>query len=216
MLEGGSAVENPSLSLRSAAVFSLSFCVFAYYFLEAYTASMKTYIAILLGVVVLAGVVFVGYKYRTTNHPKIDKVVNEEYKIVTGSVSRFFEGTSTIDYSFEVPTVATSTSEMDGSLVKVANATGTIATLYFSYEGGRGYTPTEYVNYVMKPRVSGLVITETEESSNPDWLRIASSASEWYISPINDGEWLVVIEAKKTMNVELEKIIATFKASRLE
>lgn len=173
---------------------------------------MKTYIAILIGIVVLSGVVFFGSRYlrsHTYEAPHVVPVVH--YLTIEGHVDRFFEGTSTLSYRFDVRESATSTVDMNGALIKVVDATTSIASIYVSYEGGRGYTPLDYITEIVAPHVSVIVPTGTSTIGLYDWTTAETTGSNWYITSIDNGTWLVVVEGKKSLDGDIKHILETAK-----
>jgi hypothetical protein len=169
---------------------------------------MKTYIAIIIGIVVLFAVVFVGYKVigkKSTTEVKEEMVTRTAQ--VTGEVKRVFEGDHVLSYSFVIPEMSSTTVEMDGGLVKVVGATGTEATVYFSYEGGRGYSPFDYLTEVVAPHVAVIDPTGTTTVGAYVWTTAQSAGSEWFVAPTADSQWLIVVEAKKAFHDDTQRLI---------
>lgn len=175
---------------------------------------MKTYIAILIGIVVLAGATFGGYKI--IKHKRATKVISTEnvirMKDVTGEVAREFEGQNVVDYSFQIPETATTTLDMDGALIKVTDNDNPYATIYISYEGGRGFAPVDYIGQVIAPHVSVLDITDVKKIGDHDWQGAESEGSEWHVASAANGQWLIVVENKKAVHALVVKTLESFKA----
>lgn len=170
---------------------------------------MKTYIAILVGVVALFGVVFVGYKLTATmKQDKADIVVTSDMQRVTGEVKRFFEGDNVLRYAFDTDVQATTTSLMDGALIRVTREDGSLSSaVYFSYEGGRGYTAQDYIASVIVPQVSASAETGTTIVGVREWSGLASASTEWFVTPVLDGQWLIVVEAHKDNHTATLKLL---------
>ena len=171
---------------------------------------MKTYIAIVLGIIVLFAVVFAGYKLtsnKTAGNTTGNEVSQMAVKKVTGEVKRWFEGDNILSYAFNIPETATTSIQMDGGLIKVISETGAQANVYFSYEGGRGFSANDYLVEKVAPQVAVVNFTGTTTIGMHEWTTAESSGSEWFIAPARDGEWLVVVEAKKTMHDETLEIL---------
>lgn len=178
-----------------------------------YTSCMekiRTYKAVLLGVFVLAAVVGGAYWYMggkpVVQEPAVKKSVTTT---IEGQVVRMFEGENKIVYSFEVPEMATSTLGMDGALIRIVDGESPFATMYFSYEGGRGYVAEDYINNVIAPRVPALAITGTTTIGSHDWTVAESAASEWYVAQVGDGQWLLIVENKKPLHDKIMEMLAS-------
>jgi hypothetical protein len=172
---------------------------------------MKTYIAILIGIVVLFGVVSVGYKFTSNKSHIATSQSQTKAKMmkVSGDVKRVYEGDHVISYSFDIPEVASTTNDLDGALIRVIGSTGTQATVYFSYEGARGYAPLDYLTNVVAPHVAVIDPTGTSTIGGYEWTTAESNGSEWYISPSTDKQWLIVIEAKKTSHEDTADLLTS-------
>jgi hypothetical protein len=173
---------------------------------------MKTYIAILVGVVVLFAVVFGGYKFISKASVKgaaVSMTSHARMMKVTGEVKRVYEGEHMITYSFDIPEAASSTSDMEGGLIKVIGAAGTQAAVYFSYEGGRGYSPVDYLTDVVAPHVAVIDLTGTSTIGAYTWTMAESAGSEWFVAPSADKQWLIVVEAKKAMHDDTEQLLTS-------
>lgn len=173
---------------------------------------MKKYIALAIGIVVLVGAIG-GYMYF--KKPKVVTPVQQESAIrmtpFDGEVSRFFEGTSTLAYSMDIPDTATTTTEMTGAFVKVTYKDAPYVTMYISYEGGRGYTAKDYVDAIIAPHVSVINLTDVSKIGAYDWQGAETEGSEWHIASANNGNWLVIIENKKAIHDLAQKTIESFK-----
>ena len=171
---------------------------------------MKTYIAILVGVVVLFAVVFVGYKF-TSKSSMADNAQQQQLAMrtakVTGEVKRVFEGDHVINYVFNIPELASTTVDMNGALVKIVTDKGANANVYFSYEGGRGFSPTDYLTEKIAPHVAVINDAGVSTIGSYDWTMATSAGSEWYIAPTADKQWLIVVEAKKTVHDETLELL---------
>lgn len=163
---------------------------------------MKTYIAILIGVVVLFAVVFVGYKFTNKDSSSNDTQQQMMMRTskVEGSVTRMFEGDHVINYSFSIPELASTTVDMDGALVKVVTDNMAQANVYFSYEGGRGFSAKDYLIEKIAPHVAVINDAGVSTVGAYEWTMAESAGSEWFIAPTSDKQWLIVVEAKKAVH----------------
>lgn len=197
----------------------MCFCTF---FKEAYTLwYMKKNVIILISLVVLVAVLYGGsslIKKSGVNNPSIKNVESSlSMKSVVGQVVRVFEGENTLEYGFDIPETATTSLDMDGALIKVTDILvsqedGTeiptpLTTLYISYEGARGYTPSDYISNIIAPHVSVINEVGTTTIGLYDWQVVESEASEWRIASVDSGKWLIVVENKKSVHDTVEKIL---------
>lgn len=162
--------------------------------------SIKTYKAILLAV---GGIVIVlggAYWYMKDAPVKEEPIVKAYMRTIEGQVTRMFEGENKIVYSFDIPEEATSTTGMGDALIKVMDNGAAYVSMYFSFEGGRGFLAEEYIKHVIVPRVPALTIMGTTTIGSYEWLRAESAASEWYVAQVGDGQWLLVVESKKALH----------------
>lgn len=173
---------------------------------------MKKYITILIGLVVLFAVLYGGrFLMKDRNQAEVTDVISSvPMKAVSGQVMRVFEGEHVIDYSFKAPESSTTTVEMDGALVRIADAMSPLVTIYFSYEGGRGYTPLDYIDNVIAPHVAIIEPTSTSTIGSYDWQGAESEGSEWHVAQVLDGQWLVVVENKKVMHDIVNEMLSSF------
>jgi hypothetical protein len=167
---------------------------------------MKRYVPIIIGIVALCAVLYVVNVERTK-----DARANADKKSVLvyeGSVTRNFEGENTLTYSFNLPEGATTTVEKDGALVKVNNdQSQMVSAMYFSYEGGRGYTPDDYIDNVIAKSVKSIEDVGTTTIGGHEWSVVESEWSVWHVAKSENGQWLLVVENKKTENERANAII---------
>jgi hypothetical protein len=180
------------------------------FFKEAYTCNhMKRYVPIVIGVVALCAVLYVGND-RMKDDGKV--AVDEQTSSIalasfTGKVTKIFEGENTLEYGFNLPETATATVEKDGALVKVTEGELPVLAAYFSFEGGRGYTPADYITHNIVPSVPAVTEMGTTTIGAHEWTVVESQWSVWHIAPASNGNWLLVVENKKTENEKALSII---------
>lgn len=174
----------------------------------------KRNIFIVGGIIVLVIVGFLAGGRLKGKHYAGTRTTESAQNMVTvlGKVDHNLEGKNLLNYSFDIPETASSTVSEEGDLVKVADATGTRATVYFSYEGTRNMTPSEYIGEIVAPHVPAIDETGTTTIAGYDWQLAETAGSNWYITTLHNGEWIVAVEAKKTWSDNTEKLISSFKA----
>lgn len=170
---------------------------------------IKTYKAVLLGVAGLAIVVGGAYWYMGDNPAPKEAIVKSETDLLEGEVVRMHEGENRIAYAIDIPDEATSTTGMDGALVKVTEGGVPYVSMYFSYEGVRGYVADDYINKVIAPRVNVVTIIGTTTIGSYVWTVAESQASEWHVSQVGDGQWLLVVENKKSLHDRVMETLDT-------
>jgi hypothetical protein len=161
---------------------------------------MKRYVPIIIGVVALCAVLYLGSS-KMTNDAEIanDEATSSEVtgKSFQGSFTKIFEGENTLQYGFNLPEMATATVSMDGALVKVTESDMPVLAMYVSFEGGRGYTPADYIAKNIMTKVSGVTLLENKTIGKHDWAVAQSANSEWHVASVEGGKWLLVVENKK-------------------
>ncbi len=176
---------------------------------------MNKNLIILVVVILVIAVSVFGYKTKLNKEMKKD-IQKEEavaMKSFSGEVKRFFEGDNILKYSLNIPETSSTTVDKDGALIKIIDNNSSLATIYLSYEGGRGFTPIDYINEIITPHVA--VITPGEEKTMGEikWQTASSDGSYWHIGSVLNSQWLVVIESKK-VNVEIvNKVLESIKVT---
>ncbi len=177
---------------------------------------MKTYTYILIVVAVLAVVVLGGYAFRKNSNTVVLKEEKKEFvnmKTFEGQVTRIFEGENKIVYSFDISENGTTSISMDGALIKVTDPAGLYASLYMSYEGGRGLTPAQYINQVISPHVAVISMKGTSTIGLFDWQIAESPASEWHVTSVLNGQWLIIVENKKSLHDDVQETLKSLRAN---
>lgn len=169
---------------------------------------MKRYVPIFIGIVALCAVLYVGNDRMNNSDVAADEQNSSaELTTFSGKVTRQFEGENTLEYSFDLPVTATTTVEKDGALVKVSDNNTPVVAMYVSYEGGRGYSEKDYITNVIVPSVSAITDTGTTTLGSHEWTVVESEWSVWHVAKALNGNWLLVVENKKTENEKAEAII---------
>jgi len=166
---------------------------------------MKRYVPIIIGVVALCAVLYLGSS--GTNNEE-EKLANEESSVEVmnksfqGSFTKIFEGENTLQYGLDLSETATATVSMDGALVKITDNDMPVLAMYISFEGGRGYSPTDYITKNIVTKVRGVTQMETRMIGEYEWAVAESANSVWHVASVENGKWLLVVENKK---VDTEK-----------
>lgn len=176
---------------------------------------MKKNVKILIGIVVLVAVLYGGRNIMRGGHDVDSSDVAGAVKMesFTGQVVRSFEGENKLDYSVDLPENAQTKEEMEGALIHVVNEEAPYLSMYMSFEGARGYTPLEYIDNVITPKVPVIEITSTSTIGGYEWQGAESPASEWHVASVAGGKWLVVVENKKVVHDLVVKTIESLKAN---
>lgn len=166
--------------------------------INTYVEGVKTYKTILLSVLGLVIVVTGAYFYMKHKPEAIKAPVTTHAHAVSGQVTRMYEGENKLVYEMGIPETATSTVSMDDALVTIIDNGALLAAVYMTYEGGRGYSASDYLHNVVAPKVRGLAMTGTTTIGDTLWTTAESAYSEWHVGQVGDGQWLMVVENKKT------------------
>jgi hypothetical protein len=170
---------------------------------------MKRYVPIVIGVVALCAVLYVANGQMKERRALSD----EEQQMTTtttftNKVVRNFEGENVLEYGFTLPEGATTTVGTDGALVKVTDASSTpLVAMYFSFEGGRGYSPEDYITNNIIPKVASVTITGTTTVGMHEWVTAESALSVWHVAKSDNGQWLIVTENRKDVAEKANAVI---------
>lgn len=168
--------------------------------------NIKMYVSLalyaLLGLAIGYGLAKAGsYIYSKMSHKTNNaQVVLNETKSFTATATAMFEGEHTVELSVQN---LGNLNVAQGEDVKsryfyVTNASGTnLATMYLSYEGGRGYTAADYLLNTVAKAVKGLTAPEAMNHASSTYLMSSSASTEWHVKPSDKGSWLIVIESAK-------------------
>lgn len=172
----------------------------------------------LLGLAIGYGVAK-GVMYFTNKKSSVEVVQEDTMASTTakysGSVSAMFEGENKLDFSFNYDKKL-SVTQGTGNTARyfyVKDGTTNAAVVYFSYEGGRGYSASDYIANVIAAKVAGVSAPDTMMHASSTWMHVASASTDWHVMPVNDGAWLVIVESPKASKDSVESIFETFKAS---
>lgn len=181
---------------------------------------MKRYVPIIIGIVALLIVIFIGS--GRMNGKRAEHVKESVKTSFTGSVTRMFEGDHTLMYGFNLPEGATTSIEKDGALVKVvtSDTQERIASIYYSYEGGRGYSVGDYINNVIVPNVKVVEDLGTSTIGSYEWHMVGSKWTTWYVTQAHGSEgtssepWLIVAEINNSVKDGALPILESFTESQ--
>ncbi len=177
---------------------------------EAYTCKhMKRYVPIVIGVLALIAVLYVGEnQMKKSNDVAVDEQASSTVMTSFSSkVTRVFEGDNVLEYGFDLPETATATVENDGSLVKVSDNGVPVFAMYLSFEGGRGYSPADYITNNIVPKVKAVTGAGTVTIGGHEWTVAESEWSVWHVAKSSNGNWLLVVENKKAENEKTAAIL---------
>ena len=169
---------------------------------------MKKYWKQIVGAAILVLVLFLVAKANNEKAAKLDMdkdesaIENQDKNILRGAVTAQFEGAHTLNYQFKLADGATTTLSKENRLVTVKSASTTAPIyFYFTYEGGRGYTPDQYIKDITS-KYATIVKRETMTHGDSTWSVARSENSSWHVGSF--GAWLVVVE-----NANVDKAVAT-------
>lgn len=130
----------------------------------------------------------------------------------TGQVMSIFEGENKAEVSFEHDK-SLKVTQGEGNKSKyfyVTNASGTsVATVYMSYEGGRGYDAAEYVKEVLLKAVPSAKSEAVMASSSSTWLKVSSTNSVWHVKSSENKQWITLVENTKVNSDIVKSVLDT-------
>lgn len=130
----------------------------------------------------------------------------------TGQVMSIFEGENKAEISFD-HYKSLSVTQGEGNKSKyfyLNNASGTkVATVYMSYEGGRGYTAEDYVKEVLLKAVPSAKLEAAMASSSSTWLKVSSTNSEWHVKSSENKQWVALVENTKANSDLVKSVLET-------
>jgi hypothetical protein len=164
--------------------------------------------AIGIGILVIALGLFFFTREDSSVETKESSNVPAGMVEVAGATAQLFEGQNILSYRFAVPESTTFTKEADGKTVVISdvNDGAQKALVYLSYEGARGYKAEDYFNNIIASKISATMATSTVHVGSYDWYHVETGTMMWDIASLKNGEWLMMIESKKT-DAEMIKAI---------
>lgn len=161
---------------------------------------MKRYVPIVIGVVALCAILFIGNDQIKNEGDVVSQEENTSIPLTSfsGKVTRVYEGDNVLEYGFDLPETASTSVEKDGALVKVTESENPVLAMYLSYEGGRGYSPSDYITNNIVPSVAAVTDMGTTTLGGHEWSVVESEWSVWHVAKSDNGQWLLVVENKKT------------------
>lgn len=146
----------------------------------------------------------------------VDIANSSDYVKYEGKVNANFEGSHDLDFSFlhknDIKVTQGTAAQSKWFMLTDASSTNNV-TLYFTYEGGRGYSVDDYIKEVLNTN-KDIKIEEVKFADNNSsvvkYVFDESSNTEYYIEAIKalDGEpWLAIVENTKA-NDDVSKQIA--------
>lgn len=144
-----------------------------------------------------------------TNDKTLEEV--DGYKVYNGSYSSIFEGENKGEVSFLVNEKYTvdqgAGSKNKYFYVKDENG-NVVANLYASYEGGRGYTPADYINSVIAKAPNVKLTAETKDVAygNNVFSSNTNGNSIWNTISNQNKDWVMVIESKVANQEKIKSV----------
>lgn len=170
---------------------------------------------VIIGILLIAIIALLGYKYMhkmpkltvvsNNNASSTVNVVPVNYKTAETVASASFEGDRSKTVSFDIPESYTVVAQKSKNTYAVMNGASKVATLYYSYEGGRGYAPTDYVINNIATKVAGLSLVSTSTVGSADYATASTVNSDFKVGSY--GEWLVMSESSKANSAEVDALL---------
>ena len=174
--------------------------------------SVITWVVVLAVILVAVSAFFLS-RQKSSSETMVNSQDTSKMVEVSGATAQMFEGQNLLSYTFYIPEGMTSTKGDDSQTVVIKGADDSQkALIYFSYEGARGWSPEEYFNTIIAPKVPVEKATSTVHYGSYDWYHVETGTMEWNISKIKGGEWLMMVESKKVDAETSHDIFNTLKA----
>lgn len=131
-------------------------------------------------------------------------------KLYEGVTSSEFEGKNTLSYSFRIPENASVVTALSGKLLAVTQNTKMLGRVFFSYEGGRGYSEYDYIKNSIEKATKDVSETFVETIDGKTFVSVVVDGDIYLVTKLKNGEWLAVFQAGEKGKEELKQIISTF------
>lgn len=131
----------------------------------------------------------------------------ERQRVTRETVTVHFEGDDSVSYELKLPKVYNVEKANDsGTRVVIKEKNKTLATIFFSFEGARGFSPGDYYNEYLS---SASIASSTEDAVLPDMpgLFLIGKQKEYRIIPIKEGGWLLVVDYDKSIREKVGKLL---------
>ncbi|MEN9338339.1 MAG: hypothetical protein RI945_64 [Candidatus Parcubacteria bacterium] len=148
---------------------------------------------------------------------KVDVAGEEYYLKFEDKVEAFFEGKWVLNLSFLYPKdmkVERGEGKQQNWFKAFDVERNNFVTLYFTYEGGRGYSIDDYIKEVLGVGSTTLKVQELkfsdEDSSVMKYVLDENANTEYYLKPVKNEEgetWLAIVENVKADD-EVSKSLA--------
>jgi hypothetical protein len=173
-------------------------------------ASLVLYaiLGLALGYAVAKGVLYLVNRPKTGDSSIVIENQMAGTKKFTGNINSVFEGDNKAEVSFSYNDTLTVEQGVDAKAkyFYIKNATGTVATIYASFEGGRGYSENDYLLEIIKKAVPSVSAPQPMVHGSTTWAYASTAGTEWNTAPFKTGNWVMVVENKK-VNTDMVKSI---------
>ncbi len=181
-------------------------------------------ILIAILVLILAGVVLSrglkGHSLKIWNkdsESQIDIADSKDYFKFEGKVESFFEGPQSLEFSFlhhNDNKVVQGKGSQNKWFMLVDKGGNNFVTLYFTYEGARGWSVNDYIQEVIDKDNNENVKIQDVKFANEDTASIKyvvneKDNAEYYISSVkgvNGEPWLAIVENTKSNSTSTQNI----------
>jgi hypothetical protein len=181
-------------------------------------------ILVIILVLVLVGLVLSrglrGHSLKIWNRDssgEVDIANSKDYSKFEGKVESFFEGPQSVEFSFlhhnDNKVVQGKASQSKWFMIFDKNGNNSV-TLYFTYEGARGWSVDDYIQEVIDKNMADIKVQEVKlasgTASTTKYVVNEKDNTEYYVSSIkgvNGEPWLAIVENTKA-NSSSSQIIA--------
>lgn len=149
--------------------------------------------------------IFVYFKFGQNKEPEIvngdELPVAPLVVVYSGTARHFFEGESSINYIVTAPkdvAVAPIVEETFEKGVEITRGVDKVR-IYFSYEGGRGFTPKDFVEEFIVPNFGSVTYSSSSPvntsvlAENEAWVTVKQGGNVSYIGQSIKSDYLVTV-----------------------
>lgn len=131
-------------------------------------------------------------------------------RLYEGVTSSEFEGKNLLSYSFRIPENAAVVTALQGKVLAVTQNNKVLGRVSFSYEGGRGYAPEEYIKEIILKDVSEKVPTFIQTIGERSFVSFKYDGDLYLVTKVDGGEWLATFQGTEKDEEDLRQIASTF------
>ncbi len=157
------------------------------------------------------GTLIYKYGFSSPKRPSITlPSLSGEKQYYFGKREAFFEGEVTLEYSLRYPKEFTVSASAKPVTKFLFLNEARIGELSLTYEGGRGYTPKEYIGEELA-RLNGALIAKKQVTYGAHlWTPVYIGEMVYLVAQVKNGEWLAIISLPLAYEDQLIDMATSF------